>query len=97
MKIKLPKQEKDGSVKLTKQTTEWLKAKFVEHHRAIDAAETGRAISQKDYAISQKDYLQAQLIEDELGRRGIQVEIIERKIWDYKFTAKGKKTWESWP
>jgi len=85
MKIKLPKQEKDGSVKLTKQTTDWLKAKFVEHHRAIDAAETGRAISQKDY-------LQAQLIEDELGRRGIQVEIIERKIWDYKFTVKGKKT-----
>jgi len=92
MKIKLPKQEKDGSVRLTKQTTEWLKAKFVEHHRAIDAAETECRPN-----ISQKDYLQAQLIEDELGRRGIQVEIIERKIWDYKFTAKGKKAWESWP
>jgi hypothetical protein len=85
MKIKLPKQEKDGSVKLTKQTTDWLKAKFIEHHRAIDAAETGGVISQKDY-------LQAQLIEDELGRRGVQVDIVERKVFDYKFTVKGKKT-----
>ena len=88
MKIKLPKQEKDGSVKLTKQTTDWLKAKFVEHHRAIDAAELGPCRPN----ISQKDYLQAQLIEDELGRRGIQVEITERKVFDYKFTTKGKKT-----
>lgn len=75
-----PKLEKDGAIKLTKQTTDWLKHKFLEHHHAIDQAETGSA----------SDYRMAAAIEDELLRRGIQVEITERKVCDYRF-IKGRK------
>lgn len=75
--------EKDGGIKLGKQSLVWLKKKFLEHHRAIDAAETGGAISNKDY-------LQAQLIEDELNHRGIQVDITERRVYSYRF-YKGRK------
>lgn len=75
-----PKQEKDGSVKLTKQTTAWLQKRFVDLHRAIDQAE----------ATKSTDYLMPALIEDELNRRGIKVEITERKVCDYKFTKGGK-------
>lgn len=80
-----PKLEKDGSVKLTKQTTEWLKEKFLEHHHEIDQAESNNGL------ISGNDYRMAAAIEDELLRRGIQVEITERKVCDYKF-IKGRKT-----